>query len=28
VRHFYDQWGKWMNRTPSNPMKKYMAAAE
>lgn len=28
MRHFYNQWGKWMNRMPSNPMKEYMAAAE
>jgi len=28
MRHFYNEWGKWMNRMPSNPMKEYMAAAE
>jgi len=28
MRHFYEEWGKWMDRMPSDPMKKYMAAAE
>lgn len=28
LRHFYDEWGKWMDRMPSDPMKKYMVAAE
>jgi len=28
MRHFYDEWGKWVGRLPSDPMKSYMAAAE
>ena len=28
MRHYYDEWGKHMDRLPSDPMKKYMAAAE
>ena len=28
MRNFYNEWGKWMNRLPSNPMKEHMAAAE
>ncbi len=28
LRHYYDEWGKWMDRMPSDPMKKYMVAAE
>ena len=28
LRHFYDEWGRWMDRMPSDPMKKYMVAAE
>ncbi len=28
MRHFYNEWGKWMNRMPSDPMKEYVAAAE
>ena len=28
VRHFYDEWGKWMNRLPSDPMRQYTLAAE
>jgi len=27
MRHFYNEWGKWMDRMPSDPMKKYMTAA-
>ena len=23
MRHFYDTWGKWMDRLPSDPSKKY-----
>jgi methanesulfonate monooxygenase large subunit len=19
MRHYYEEWGRWMNRTPSNP---------
>ena len=28
MRHFYNEWGKWMNRMPNDPMKAYVAAAE
>jgi methanesulfonate monooxygenase large subunit len=28
MRHYYDEWGKWTNRLPSDPVKQYMAAAE
>lgn len=28
LRHYYNEWGRWMNRMPSDPMKQYMAAAE
>ena len=28
LRHFYSEWGKWMNRNPSDPEKKYLVAAE
>ena len=28
LRHFYNEWGKWMDRMPSDPMKQYLAAAE
>ncbi len=28
MRHYYNEWGKWVNRLPSDPMKEYMAAAE
>ena len=27
MRHFYDEWGRWMNRRPSDPEKPYAAAA-
>ncbi len=28
MRHFYDEWGRKMNRLPSDPMREYMEAAE
>lgn len=28
MRHFYAEWGKWMNRMPSDPMRSYANAAE
>ena len=28
MRHFYQEWGRWMNRLPSDPTRKYMEAAE
>jgi len=28
MRHFYAEWGKWMNRLPSDPMRSYANAAE
>jgi methanesulfonate monooxygenase large subunit len=32
MRHYYDEWGKWMDRSPSNPTQSYespaVAAAE
>jgi methanesulfonate monooxygenase large subunit len=28
MRHYYDEWGRCVNRLPSDPMKEYMAAAE
>ena len=28
MRHFYDEWGRQMNRLPSDPMQEYMEAAE
>ena len=28
MRHFYAEWGKWMNRLPSDPMCSYANAAE
>jgi methanesulfonate monooxygenase large subunit len=34
MRHYYDEWGRWMDRSPSNPDLKYreghnsMAAAQ
>jgi len=27
MRHYYDVWGRWMNRTPSEPDKPYTATA-
>jgi len=27
MRHYYDEWGKWMNRLPSDPMQEYKAPA-
>ena len=27
MRHYYDEWGKWMNRLPSNPEQEYRAPA-
>ena len=24
MRHYYDEWGKWMNRLPSNPEQPYL----
>ncbi len=27
LRHYYDEWGKWMNRLPSDPMQEYKAPA-
>jgi len=28
LRHFYNEWGKYMDRMPSDPMKQYLTAAE
>jgi len=28
MRHYYSEWGKWMDRDPADPMKRYAAAAE
>ena len=28
MRHYYAEWGKWMNRQPSDPMRSYANAAE
>jgi methanesulfonate monooxygenase large subunit len=28
MRHFYQEWGRWMNRLPSDPTRKYIEAAE
>ncbi len=28
MRHYYAEWGKWMNRLPSDPMRSYANAAE
>jgi methanesulfonate monooxygenase large subunit len=24
MRHYYQEWGKWMNRSPSNPDQPYV----
>ena len=26
LRHYYAEWGKWMNRLPSDPMREHKAA--
>ena len=26
MRHYYDEWGRWMNRNPSDPAQPYQAA--
>jgi len=28
MRHFYEEWGKRMNRDPADPMREYSVAAE
>lgn len=28
MRHYYAEWGRWVNRLPSDPTKKFMEAAE
>jgi methanesulfonate monooxygenase large subunit len=25
MRHYYNEWGKWMNRLPSDPDRPYLA---
>jgi len=27
MRHYYSEWGKWMNRLPSDPAQPYLAPA-
>jgi methanesulfonate monooxygenase large subunit len=28
MRHFYAEWGRWMDRNPADPMQSYATAAE